>query len=219
MDYLFLSSVTLLALSMCFTPGPSNTICMATGLSRGFKAALPFCIGSGLGANVSLLLLGFGLGTAFERHPLLYELLRYGGAVYLLWLAWKISGIRPPRRGKGRSGGEAAPGDPADQAGAAPGGARPFTFWQAFVYPLVNVKVWVTNVIIVSNYVATGEDARLRLWFCVLFFTCMGTAAMCSWAAGGAFMRRFLSSEGIRRANYFFGASLVLAVALLFVEA
>lgn len=243
MDYLlFLSSIMFFAVSMCFTPGPNNAMVMAIGLERGFKAAVPFCVGAGVGANVTLLLLGFGLGEVFTRFPVVYEILRYVGAAYMLWLAWRISGLRLPFRhsgsgtksGDGSTGKDAAlkhgkdtapdPGSSERGAAAVPGEAggtgasvKPFTFFQAFFFQLLNVKVWLTNVIIVSNYAGTGADMWTRLWFCVLLFTVLGTGAMCAWAAGGMFMRRFLTSGGMRRANYVFGAFLLLSIILLFV--
>ncbi len=268
MDYLlFLSSIMFFAVSMCFTPGPNNAMVMAIGLEKGFKAAVPFCVGASVGANATLLLLGFGLGEVFTRFPVVYEVLRYVGAAYMLWLAWRISGLRLPfwhsgsgaKSGDGSTGKDAAlkngkdtapdsgssergaaavPGEAGgtgetgetdkagasarDETGASARGetgasARPFTFFQAFFFQLLNVKVWLTNVIIVNSYVGTGDDMWTRLWFCVLLFTVLGTGAMCTWAAGGMFMRRFLTSGGMRRANYVFGAFLLLSIILLFV--
>lgn len=225
MNYpLFLSSLTLLGISMCFTPGPNNALAMATGLDKGFRAALPFCIGAAVGANISLVLLGFGLGTVFTRFPFVYEVLRYLGAAYMLWLAWRISGLEPPGLLRGLSGKKRAGGPENNEQDLAAAveektrkGITPLTFFQAMLLQLLNVKVWITNVIIVSNYVGTGDDMRLRFAIAVVLFTFMGGTAMCCWAASGVFMRRFLTSDGMRRANYLFAAFLALSVVLLFV--
>lgn len=215
---------------------------MAIGLDKGFRAALPFCLGAGVGANVTLVLLGFGLGEVFVRFPLVYDCLRYAGAAYMLWLAWKISGLPMPafRKRDECAPASAVPEHPEDllQTGdpqGAPVGNRPagqvkksgrgilkngsgnFSFSQAFLFQLLNVKVWLTNIIIVSNYVGTADDRWLRLVLCVALFTAMGTSAMCYWAAGGSFLRRFLTSGGMRRANYVFASFLVLSIALLFI--
>lgn len=224
----FLSSLVLLGLSMCFTPGPNNALVMAIGLDRGFRAALPFCFGAGVGANVTLVLLGFGLGEVFIRFPLVYDFLRYAGAAYMLWLAWKISGLRVeifrkksepvqvPDAPESADGGRGAASAGRKAAPTAEGKAGHFTFSQAFVFQLLNVKVWLTNIIIVSNYVGTGDDRWLKLALCVVLFTAMGTSAMCCWAAGGSFLRRFLASDGMRRANYVFASFLMLSIVLLF---
>ena len=92
----FLSSMLLFALSMCFTPGPNNALAMAIGLDKGFRAALPLCFGASIGANVTLLLLGLGLSEVFERFPVVYEILRYAGAAYMPLPARRLSGLAMP---------------------------------------------------------------------------------------------------------------------------
>ncbi len=94
MDYfVFTTSVTLLLFSMFFTPGPNNTILLAVGLSKGFRAALPHCMAVGFGAPILLLSVGLGLGSIFDMYPILNTILRYVGAAYITWLAWRISGF------------------------------------------------------------------------------------------------------------------------------
>lgn len=220
--FLFLSSILLLAISMCFTPGPNNALAMATGMDKGFRAALPFCLGAAAGANISLILLGIGLNSVFIRFPVVYEILRYLGAGYMLWLAWKISGLSldmAKRTGKRETKNNqcAVETEKKSKEDKAREGIQPLSFIQAVLFQLVNVKVWITNVIVVSNYIGTGEGMWLRFWTAVALFSCLGCGAMCSWAAGGVFMGRFLSSDGMRRANYVFAAFLAFSVVLLFV--
>ena len=233
MDYaIFLSSVTLFALSMCFTPGPNNALAMATGLDKGFWATLPHCLTVPVGGLTSLVALYLGLGQVFTRFPIVYEVLRYTGAVYMVWLAWRISGLRPgkaaerpagPAEGQSRNAGEARPaGGGASQNAAAAesgpqGGITPLTFGQSFLLQFVNVKAWITNVVIISNYVGTGEHSRTRFWIVMALMAVMCFTSVAMWAAGGSFMRRFLTSDGMRRCNYVFAAFLLVSVVLLFV--
>lgn len=222
MDYLlYLTSLILLGVSMCFTPGPNNALAMATGMQIGFHAALPFCTGAAVGANISLLLLGFGLGEVFERFPIIYDGLCHAGALYMLWLAWRISGLRLPlaakKRGAERKSGTAGETDADAAAGKTGGSFRRIGFGEAMLLQLVNVKVWITNVVIVSRYVGSGGDAWMKLALAVALFTFLGGGAMCCWAAGGRFMSRFLTSGGLRRANYLFALFLALSVVLLYV--
>lgn len=221
MDYLlYLTSLALLGVSMCFTPGPNNALAMATGMQLGFRAALPFCAGAAIGANISLLLLGFGLAEIFERCPLLYEGLRHAGALYMLWLAWRLSGLRLSFGGPDKdvkSGAEAGAKEKDGGKNAGENGFRRIGFAGAMLLQLVNVKVWITNVVIVSRYVGSGDDALLKIVIAVALFTFLGGGAMCCWAAGGRFMGRFLTSDGMRRANCLFALFLVLSVGLLYV--
>ncbi len=73
------------------TPGPNNTMLLASGVNYGFRRTLPHIAGISLGCMVMLLLVGLGLGQVFAALPQLYGVLRYAGAAYLLWLAWKIA--------------------------------------------------------------------------------------------------------------------------------
>lgn len=221
MDYLlFITSLSLFGASMCFTPGPNNALAMATGMQKGFRAALPFCAGAAVGANISLLLLGFGLAEVFERFPLLYEGLRHAGALYMLWLAWRLSGLRLPAGVAGetvKSGAAGGVGEKENDTNVRENEFRRVGFWGALLLQLVNVKVWITNVVIVSRYMGSGDDALLKLAIAVALFTFLGGGAMCCWAAGGRFMGRFLTSGGMRRANCLFALFLVLSVGLLYI--
>ena len=213
MDYaIFLSSVTLFALSMCFTPGPNNALAMATGLDKGFWAALPHCLAVPVGGLTSLAALYLGLGQVFTRFPIVYELLRYTGAVYMVWLAWRISGLRQKKTAQAQNSAKNAAAESGPQ-----GGITPLTFGQSFLLQFVNVKAWITNVVIISNYVGTGEHSRTRFWIVMALMAVMCFTSVAMWAAGGSFMRRFLTSDGMRRCNYVFAAFLLVSVALLFV--
>jgi threonine/homoserine/homoserine lactone efflux protein len=183
----------------------------------GFRAALPFCIGAAVGANVSLILLYFGLKSVFTHFPIFYEVLRYIGAGYMLWLAWRISGLRIPGAHNGAGKNVEQPSEVASE-GKHSRGIKPLSYFQAAIFQLVNVKVWVTNIIIISNYVGTGPGMGTRFLMTVTLFSIMGCGAMCTWAAGGVFLRRFLTSDGVRRANYVFAAFLVFSIALLFIQ-
>jgi threonine/homoserine/homoserine lactone efflux protein len=86
--------------AMCFFPGPANLFSLATGLSRGRKAMLKGVVGMNAANLTWYVLAALGLGAVTETAPGLFHLMRLGGALYLLWLAW------PPRarRRTGRGG-------------------------------------------------------------------------------------------------------------------
>lgn len=213
MDYLlFISSLFFLAFSLCFSPGPNNTMCMAMAMSHGFRYVFPYSAGVVVGAMFTFALTAFGLGEIFQRHPTLFLGLRIAGGAYLVWLALMIAGLNPLaflRRG-GKTG--------RDSAKSAHGDARPLTFLQGCAFQLINVKVWMGHVITIGTYAGADEYMWHRIVIIGLMTNLFGGMANLAWAAGGVAMNRFLSSEGIRRANYLFAASLVLSVILLFFQ-
>lgn len=85
----------LFALVTSITPGPNNTMLLASGVNFGFHRTIPHMLGITCGFFVLVLAVGFGLGAVFQTYPLLYTVLRYVGAAYLLYLAWKIAHSGP----------------------------------------------------------------------------------------------------------------------------
>ncbi len=72
------------------TPGPNNTILFATGVNYGAKKALPFLFGIMLGLTVILTAIGLGLGVVFVTLPCVYEILKYLGFAYILFLVYSF---------------------------------------------------------------------------------------------------------------------------------
>jgi threonine/homoserine/homoserine lactone efflux protein len=90
----------LFALVTSITPGPNNTMLLASGVNFGFSRTIPHMLGITCGFFVLVVAVGFGLGTVFQTYPLLYTVLRYVGAAYLLYLAWKIAHSGPVAEGE-----------------------------------------------------------------------------------------------------------------------
>ncbi len=213
MDYmLFVSSLFFMAFSLCFSPGPNNTMCMAMAMSHGFRSVFPYSAGGVSGAVFTFALTALGLGEVFQRYPTLYLGLRVVGGAYLIWLALHIAGLDPlvalRRRG----------GEKKKAAKSSQSVTRPLTFLQGFTFQFVNVKVWMGHVITIGTYAGADEYMWHRIVIIGVMCNLFGGMANLAWAAGGVVMNRFLSSEGIRRANYVFAASLVLSVFLLFFQ-
>src|SRR6516225_2314013 len=73
------------------TPGPNNTMLLASGVNFGFRRTLPHILGISAGVVVLMLSVGYGLGEVFRRVPSLYFVLEAASVAYLLYLAWKIA--------------------------------------------------------------------------------------------------------------------------------
>ena len=75
---------------MCITPGPNNVMVTASGAAFGYRATLPHLVGIAIGAGLQLVLVALGFGLVFQKFPVLHTVLALGGAVYLLYLAWRL---------------------------------------------------------------------------------------------------------------------------------
>jgi threonine/homoserine/homoserine lactone efflux protein len=81
---LFAVASALLAL----TPGPNLLYLVSRTICQGCRAGIVSLAGTSLGFGFHVLAAALGLSAVFIAVPLLYDLLRYAGAAYLLWLAW-----------------------------------------------------------------------------------------------------------------------------------
>jgi threonine/homoserine/homoserine lactone efflux protein len=83
-----LLAFALTALVIEITPGPNMTYLAALSLSSGVRTGFAAVAGIALGLMTYGLIATFGLTAIIDDSPFLYGLLRWGGALYLLWLAW-----------------------------------------------------------------------------------------------------------------------------------
>lgn len=164
----WLLSMILFSISMSGTPGPNNVMLTASGALYGYRRTLPHILGIMFGCFVLFTLIALGLGVVFQRYPLIQQGLRVIGALYLLYLAWKIASAPPPEL-------------------AAREGARPLTFWQAAAFQFANPKAWVMGLALIAGFLP--EEGMLWInamllsalmemvaFPCVSFWACFGVA-------------------------------------------
>jgi threonine/homoserine/homoserine lactone efflux protein len=72
------------------SPGPGVAAAVARGLGRGRQGAVPFIAGYVVGDLVWFTVATAGLSFVAELLGPLFAVIRYAGAAYLLFLAWKL---------------------------------------------------------------------------------------------------------------------------------
>ncbi len=71
------------------TPGPNILLAMTTSISSGFKSSLLVMIG-GLTATIGIMTLSFtGLGMIIASSEFIFNIVKYLGALYLIYLGYK----------------------------------------------------------------------------------------------------------------------------------
>jgi threonine/homoserine/homoserine lactone efflux protein len=80
-------------LGMALTPGPNMLYLVSRSISQGRWAGLVSLVGTAAGFVVYLVCASLGITALLMAAPIAYDILRFGGAIYLLWLAWQA--IRP----------------------------------------------------------------------------------------------------------------------------
>lgn len=176
------------------TPGPNNAMILASGLNYGFVRSLPHLFGITCGFAFMIFATGMGLHAVFEQVPMLQVVLKYGGAIYLLWLAWKLAHAAP------MSGEQAAL-------------SKPMGFFGAAAFQWINPKAWVMALSALTTYLPQGfkasDVALLAGVFGVIGIFCVG-----AWALFGVAMRRVLQDP--RSVRIFNIAMALLLVATLY---
>lgn len=121
----------LFAVVAAVTPGPSNTKILATASVVGAWQALPCVLGASTGMGLLLFFSALGLGQIVVAQPLPLKALNWGGAAFLLWLAWKI----------------ATAGRMSDQVPS-----KAVAFGGAAIFQWINPKGWLVAVSSVGTY-------------------------------------------------------------------
>jgi threonine/homoserine/homoserine lactone efflux protein len=104
MNWELFAAFLLITSIMVITPGPIVTLVIATGASQGLRAAFTTVVGTTLGNAILLTAIAFGLSFVLKYAATLFEILRWAGAAYLIWIgiqAWRHAGenaaAAPPR--------------------------------------------------------------------------------------------------------------------------
>ncbi len=94
-EYLIFAAASLL---MVLTPGPNMIYLISRSICQGRKAGVTSLLGVVAGFFVHLMAAALGLTAVFMAVPMAYEVLKWAGALYLLWLAWQAlkPGARSP---------------------------------------------------------------------------------------------------------------------------
>jgi threonine/homoserine/homoserine lactone efflux protein len=91
-----LIAFSLIAFGLVLTPGPNMIYLISRSICQGRMAGLISLGGVALGFVFYMLCAAFGITALVLAVPFAYDALRFGGAVYLLYLAWQA--VRPGGR-------------------------------------------------------------------------------------------------------------------------
>jgi len=179
---------------MYATPGPNNSILTASGIKFGFIRSIPNIIGVSSGHGLQLALVCFGLGSLFSQFPTLLEILKYIGACYLLYLAWKMFGSLNISRTDEKS--------------------SPLKYYEAILFQFVNPKAWVICITAVSLFYPENVNLIIGTLFLVIMSTIINLPSISMWAFGGSIIRRYLSNKKLKTIIEWILAILLLGTAI-----
>ncbi len=166
-----LLSLTGFAVAMYITPGPNNTMLASSGANHGLRATIPHMLGIATGFALMLVLVNAGLGATLLATPGMLPFMRWGGAAWMVYLAWKIATAPPPGSG---------------------GQARVLGFFGAMGFQWVNPKGWLIAIALAGEFTRPDRPISEQLVRIALVFGAVSIPCMLPWVLLGAGMRGLL---------------------------
>jgi threonine/homoserine/homoserine lactone efflux protein len=153
-----LPAIIFFAISMSVTPGPNNIMVMTSGLNYGVQKSMPLFLGICIGFPVMVIFVGLGVSVIFQLYPILFEIIKVLGIVYLLYLAFIIA---------------------SSTSSFSDNESQPFTFFQGALFQWVNPKAWITATGAIAAYTSVSLDLYVQIFiisvtFLIVAFPCVG---------------------------------------------
>jgi threonine/homoserine/homoserine lactone efflux protein len=196
-DDVLLGPLLLFATVMSLTPGPNVVMVTASAANFGFRRVVPHMLGITLGFGLLVMAVGLGLAGLFQAEPRLHLGLKYAGAAYLLYLAWRIAH--------------------ADARGDDAARAKPIGFIEAVLFQVINPKGWVFAIGALAAFTTVDGDLvwQTSMIAAVNAATCLLSVVI--WAGFGTIIGRYLGNPRNRAIfNWSMAGLLVLSLVPVF---
>jgi threonine/homoserine/homoserine lactone efflux protein len=180
-----------ISLSLGFTPGPNNAVAYYSAFNFGFKKTIPLIMGVGLGYTTLVILINFFLISIFKTYPIIQEIIRILGTVFLVYLAYKIATSNSSNNEKK---------------------TNPVTFYDTFVFQFINPKGVMATTTLISKFV--DQDNYISTSVMVII-VCSLTAfsSITTWTLLGKFLRKFATNNSfIKRFNYVMSVLILVCI-------
>ena len=173
-------SIALFWFVAAFTPGPNNVVASYSGFNFGITKTIPLILGVTLGFTSLIFFLTIGLINVFKIFPILQNILKYLGTLFLLYLAYKISFSKSSKEEEKKN---------------------PVTFFDTYFFQFLNPKGVLFGIIIVSTYLELGENYLSYAIQIVLLAFIFSSTSITLWTFIGKFLRKFATND--KFINYF----------------
>ena len=177
------------------TPGPNNIMSMSNGSRKGFKKALPFNFGIGVGFSIVMLLCTAFCNTLSAMIPRIKMPMLIIGAAYMLYLAWETF----------RSGGNIEENHSGEG------------FASGLLLQFINPKIYIYCIVSMESYILPYYHGQIVPLVCFAFLLALiGFAFTLCWSAfGSAF--KWLFSKHDKIVNSIMSLLLVYCAISLFI--
>jgi len=191
MNYHLFSAYLFITFILVIVPGPIVTLVIATGATRGIQTALLTVAGTTLGTAVLLACIAVGLNWILKTSAEVFEVLRWIGAAYLVWL-----GVQTWRH--------------AGESVNAPPPPHHVYIWRGFLVAITNPKTIAFFTAFLPQFIDPNLPAGYQLLVMCAVSLVMAAITDAGWAmAAGAGRALFLKQASARWLGRVSGAVLV----------
>lgn len=181
-------------------PGPTILLVIGHGLAHGPRATLPTVLGVTLGDVVAVALSLAGLGAVMATSAMLFTVVKWLGAGYLVYLGVQMWRAHP-----------AVP----EPALGVPVASERRLAWRAFVVTALNPKSIVFFVAFLPQFVDPHASITLQLWVLGTTFVGLAMVIVATYAVlAGSARRLFVRPQAMALVNKL-GGSLLIGAGLL----
>lgn len=171
MPITLLPSLLFAILAVGYSPGPANLYSLACCLKYGRRKALKMWRGLLTGFSVAVIIMALLTHLLGEVMGNYVVYLKYLGAAYILWLAWKMW------RFSGQNNAD----------------AQECTFMSGMIMQLTNAKMLLFDLTAFSVYVLPYSNKLIDLLWVSALLLLAGPGANLAWLYAGAYLRRFFA--------------------------
>ncbi|MEI2463512.1 LysE family transporter [Niallia taxi] len=156
-----------------FTPGPNNIMAMAFANKYGLRKTVGFCIGVSAGFFIIMLLCSYFNLILNSFMPKIEFGMTILGAVYMLYLAYKIA--------FSKDGGQEKEED------------KNNSFLAGMLLQFINPKGILYGITVIATFILPYHDSQLSLLLFAIFLALIGFLSTFSWSLFGSIFQKLLS--------------------------
>lgn len=169
------------AIFIILVPGPNTLFVLKTGIAHGVKKGYLAALGVFVGDAVLMFLAYAGVATLIKTTPVLFNIVRYLGAMYLLWLGGKMLYATLTQRGKQQ------------EEGAEPGSA---ILKRALVLSLTNPKAILFYVSFFVQFIdVNATSAGTAFFILAVTLELVSFAYLSFLIVSGSFVTRYVKTK------------------------
>tara|TARA_B100000035_G_scaffold293429_1_gene282864 strand:- start:315 stop:905 length:591 start_codon:yes stop_codon:yes gene_type:complete len=190
-------SIALFWFVTAYTPGPNNVVASYSGFNFGITKTIPHILGVTLGFTSLVIFLSIGLINFFKIFPIIQNIIRYLGTLFLIYLAYKIAFSKPSDNGQKEN---------------------PVKFIETFLFQYLNPKGVTVAIIVVSTYVELGENYFSYATQVIVLAFLFSVSSITLWTFIGKFLRKFATNDKfIKYFNYVMSGLLLLSIITFYI--